>query len=100
MRTFGWPVEYVLSLTYPAFWELTAQVGRIRSDEAIDIDYSAYCAGKYGKDAFRSLFDARGSFYRDAPEQPSLPRLSYTAEELEAARERAHRRLEEQLSTR
>ena len=92
MRTFGWSIEYVLSLTYQQFWELTAKVGRIRADEAIDINFSAYCAGKYGKDASRSLFDVRGSFYKDAPETPSAPLLPYTAEELEAARERALRR--------
>ncbi len=92
MRTFGWSVEYVLSLTHPQFWELTAQIVRIRADEAIDIDYSAYSAVSFGKEASRSLFDMRGSFYKDAPETPSAPLLPYTAEELEAARERALRR--------
>lgn len=96
MFTFHWGVEYVLSLTYPAFMELSGLVGRVRADSAIDVDYSAYCAGKYGKEAAESLFEARGSFRLGGNPPKGAPkgRPAYTDEELEAARRRALRRLQ------
>lgn len=93
MRTFGWSVEYVLSLTYPQFWELTEQVGRVRADEAIDIDYSAYCAAN-SRDAAKELFMSRGRLTVGV-ENAEENRKAVTLEAIEAARERAHRRLEE-----
>ena len=89
MFTFHWPVEYVMSLPYPVFMELTVLVGRVRADSAIEIDFSAYCAGKYGKGASEDLFEARGSFYLDRPLEKASPKLEYTAEDLEAAKRRA-----------
>jgi hypothetical protein len=95
MRTFGWSVEYVLSLTYPQFWELTEQVLPVRADEAIDIDYSAYCAGN-GRQAAEELFRARGKFTAGGENETSAKMKPLPMEAIAAARERAHRMLEAQ----
>lgn len=96
MKTFGWSVEYVLSLTYPQFWELTEQVVHVRADEAIDIDYSAYCAAN-SRDAAKELFRARGKFTTGGGNDTSAKMKPLPLEAIAAARERAHRRLEAQM---
>ena len=90
--TFHWTLEYVLSLTYPAFMELTSLVERVRADHAIDVDYSAYCAGN-GKDAARELFKARGSFMLEKSDDCQREKPRITDADIAAARERIYRRI-------
>ena len=72
--------------------ELTSLTERVRADHAIDVDYSAYCAGKC-KEASRELFKARGSFLLCAGESEKESKKCYTDADVQAARERIYRRL-------
>lgn len=90
MQTFGWSVEYVLSLTHPQFMYLTGIVQRLRADDAADGFFVAYCAGKYGNTCAKRMEALAGDWFaKDGDEAKD-----YTPEMLAAARERMRRHLE------
>lgn len=61
MKEFSWSIEYVMSLTFPVFFNLFGLIRRIRMDSAIDEFYIPYAAVKFGGKCARNLFDGRGS---------------------------------------
>ena len=61
MKEFGWSIEYVLSLTFPVFFDLFGLIRRVRMDAAIDEFYTPYGAVKFGGKCAKHLFDGRGS---------------------------------------
>lgn len=61
MKEFGWTIEYVLSLTFPVFFDLFGLIRRIRMDAAIDEFYTPYGAVKFGGKCAEHLFKERGS---------------------------------------
>lgn len=60
MKEFGWSIEYVLSLTFPVFFDLFNLIHRVRLDAAIDEFYTPYAAAKFGGKCSKSLFSGRG----------------------------------------
>jgi len=83
MKEFGWTVEYVLSLSFPVFFDLFGLIKRVRADAAIDEFYTPYAAVKFGGKCGNHLFDARGSIMLDNPDKPK-PR-DYTPEMVKKA---------------
>ena len=67
MREFGWSIEYVLSLTFPVFFDLFGLIRRIRMDAAIDEFYTPYGAVKFGGKCAKNLFNGRGSILLSDP---------------------------------
>ena len=61
MKEFGWTIEYVLSLSFPVFFDLFGLIRRIRMDAAIDEFYTPYGAIKFGGKCAEHLFKGRGS---------------------------------------
>ena len=61
MKEFGWSIEYVLSLTFPVFFDLFGLIRRVRMDAAIDEFYTPYGAVKFGGKCATYLFNGRGS---------------------------------------
>ena len=94
MKEFGWTIEYVLSLSFPVFFDLFGLIRRVRCDSAIDQVYLPYAAAKYGGKCQRNLFDGRGSFFLNTTSSGKAPK-GYTRAELKAAEEKARRIIEE-----
>lgn len=94
MKEFGWTIDYVLSLSFPVFFELFGLIRRVRCDSAIDEVYLPYAAAKYGGKCQRNLFDGRGSFFLSSSSSGKEAK-GYTKAELKAAQEKAQRIIEE-----
>lgn len=72
MKEFGWSIEYVLSLTFPVFFDLFGLIRRVRMDAAIDEFYTPYGAVKFGGKCAAHLFEGRGSVtLPDGTEKPA-----------------------------
>lgn len=86
-----------MSLSWPQFIGISAMINRLRIDAAIDNMFLPYGAAKYGGQCADQLFERRGSYYLEVPDEYVEP--SYTPEELSATRARveairqAHERL-------
>lgn len=87
MREFGWSIEYVLSLTFPVFFDMFGLIRRVRMDAAIDEFYTPYGAVKFGGKCATHLFDGRGSVTLTDDSEKS------TQEVTEAMIRRANRKL-------
>lgn len=70
MKEFGWSIEYVLSLSFPIFFDLFGLIKRARADAAIDEFYTPYAAVKFGGKCGNHLFNSRGSIMLDNPDKP------------------------------
>ena len=93
MREFGWSIEYVLSLTFPVFFDLFGLIRRVRMDAAIDEFYTPYGAVKFGGKCATHLFDGRGSVTLTESEKN-------TQEVTEAMIRRANRKLRKLMKQR
>lgn len=67
MKEFGWTIQYVMSLTFPIFFDLFSLIRKARYDAAIDEFYTPYAAVKYGGKCSQHLFAGRGSFLLELP---------------------------------
>lgn len=94
MKEFGWSIEYVLSLSFPVFFDLFGLIKRVRYDSAIDEFYTPYAAVKFGGKCGKHLFDGRGSIIL-SDQNTQKPR-DYTPEMLR----RANRKLKALMKAR
>lgn len=94
MREFGWSIEYVLSLTFPVFFDMFGLIRRVRMDAAIDEFYTPYGAVKFGGKCASYLFDGRGSVTLTDESEKS------TQEVTEAMIRRANRKLRKLMKQR